>query len=229
MAVSNVSQAAAATSSGSSSAASSSSGITGSKEIAGNFQDFLLLLTTQLKNQSPLDPLDTNQFTQQLVQFAGVEQQLKSNDTLSSILSAMKTTSTANAASYIGLQVTADGSKAELSGSGASWTVTSPKAAAKATITVKDSSGTTVATLNQQLAAGTQAISWDGKDSTGNVRSSGTYTISVNASDASGQSVAASTDVAGTVTAVDVSGASPMLTVGSQTVPLSSVKTVAYK
>jgi flagellar basal-body rod modification protein FlgD len=84
----------------------------GGKEIAGNFQDFLLLLTTQLKNQSPLDPLDTNQFTQQLVQFAGVEQQLKSNDTLSSILTAMRSSSTSNAASYIGMKVTADGSAA---------------------------------------------------------------------------------------------------------------------
>ena len=48
--------------------------------IADNFQTFLTLLTTQLQNQNPLDPLDTNQFTQQLVQFAGVEQQLKSNE-----------------------------------------------------------------------------------------------------------------------------------------------------
>jgi flagellar basal-body rod modification protein FlgD len=71
-----------------------------------------VLLTTQLKNQSPLDPLDTNQFTQQLVQFAGVEQQLKSNDTLSSILTAMRSSSTSNAASYIGMKVTADGSAA---------------------------------------------------------------------------------------------------------------------
>ncbi len=45
--------------------------------IASNFTTFLQLLTTQLKNQNPLDPLDTNQFTQQLVQFAGVEQQMK--------------------------------------------------------------------------------------------------------------------------------------------------------
>ena len=229
MAVSPATAAASASSAASSSAASSSSGgITGAKEIAGNFQDFLLLLTTQLKNQSPLDPLDTNQFTQQLVQFAGVEQQLKSNDTLTSILSAMKTTSTANAASYIGLQVTADGSKADLSGGVASWNVNSAKAA-RATITIKDSSGVAVATSTQQLAAGQQSFVWDGKDTTGTPRTSGTYTLSVNAVDASGQSVTVGTDVAGTVTAVNVSGTTPMLTVGSQTVPLSSVKTVAYK
>src|SRR3979490_3040695 len=54
--------------------------------LAGNFQTFLTLLTTQLQNQNPLDPLDTNQFTQQLVQFAGVEQQLKSKDQLKSLI-----------------------------------------------------------------------------------------------------------------------------------------------
>ncbi len=55
--------------------------------IASNFTTFLQLLTTQLKNQNPLDPLDTNQFTQQLVQFAQVEQQMKSNDQLSTLIS----------------------------------------------------------------------------------------------------------------------------------------------
>ena len=66
----------------------SNSAVTGTKSgIANNFDQFLTLLTTQLKNQSPLDPLDTNQFTQQLVQFAGVEQQLRTNETLGSLLS----------------------------------------------------------------------------------------------------------------------------------------------
>ena len=74
---------------GTGSSSSSSSGTTGattSTGLADNFQTFLTLLTTQLQNQNPLDPLDTNQFTQQLVQFAGVEQQLKMNDTLATLL-----------------------------------------------------------------------------------------------------------------------------------------------
>ena len=65
-----------ASSSSSTSSGGSTLGSTADKTIAGNFQTFLTLLTTQLQNQNPLDPLDTNQFTQQLVQFAGVEQQL---------------------------------------------------------------------------------------------------------------------------------------------------------
>src|ERR1043166_1165703 len=62
--------------------------------IAGNFNTFLQLLTTQLRNQNPLDPLDTNQFTQQLVQFASVEQQMKQNDQLSQLITIEKTAQT---------------------------------------------------------------------------------------------------------------------------------------
>src|SRR6267154_2364876 len=62
--------------------------------LASNFSTFLTLLTTQLKNQNPLDPLDTNQFTQQLVQFAGVEQQMKQNDQLATLISIEKSAQT---------------------------------------------------------------------------------------------------------------------------------------
>src|SRR5213595_3600841 len=70
--------------------------------IADNFQTFLTLLTTQLQNQNPLDPLDTNQFTQQLVQFAGVEQQLKSNDQLKSLVEIEKSAQATAALAYVG-------------------------------------------------------------------------------------------------------------------------------
>src|SRR6202171_6287498 len=80
-----------------------------SNTLAGNFNTFLQLLTTQLKNQNPLDPLDTNQFTQQLVQFAQVEQQLKSNDQLSTLVSLQKTAQSTAALAYVGQTVAVDG------------------------------------------------------------------------------------------------------------------------
>src|SRR6202049_3769560 len=92
--------------SSSSSSLSSTSGAT----LAGNFQSFLTLLTTQLQNQNPLDPLDTNQFTQQLVQFAGVEQQLKSNDQLKSLIDIQKSAQATQALIYVGNTVAVDGS-----------------------------------------------------------------------------------------------------------------------
>ena len=71
-----------------SSAAASSISINGGlASLAGNFQSFLTLLTTQLQNQDPLNPTDTNQFTQQITQMTGVEQQLISNQLLQQLVS----------------------------------------------------------------------------------------------------------------------------------------------
>src|SRR6201746_1753305 len=86
-------------SSGSSAAASSA---LASQQIAGNFQSFLTLLTTQLQNQNPLDPLDTNQFTQQLVEFAGVQQQLNTNDSLATLVSLQQTAQSTQALGFVG-------------------------------------------------------------------------------------------------------------------------------
>src|SRR5215213_10582288 len=98
-------------------AAAASTGKTPSKGIAENFDSFLMLLTTQLKNQSPLDPMDTNQFTQQLVQFASVEQQIKSNDTLNALLTSSRSSIVSTAADFVGMQITADGATSELKNS----------------------------------------------------------------------------------------------------------------
>src|SRR5712691_10000105 len=111
--------------------------------IAGNFNTFLQLLTTQLKNQNPLDPLDTNQFTQQLVSFAQVEQQLRSNEQLATLVSLQKTTQANAALNFVGQNVVVDGSTAQLSGGKATWSFTSPKPAA-ATITIKNAPAQTV-------------------------------------------------------------------------------------
>src|SRR3954452_25189704 len=151
------------TSTGGTAAAAASTGKTPSKGIAENFDSFLQLLTTQLKNQSPLDPLDTNQFTQQLVQFASVEQQLKTNETLSSLLTNAQASTAATAATYVGLDITADGATQSLSNGTASWTLT-PARAAKATVTIKDANGAVVATKTATLQAGEQTFTWDGKN-----------------------------------------------------------------
>src|SRR6185503_554071 len=101
-------------------ATANSVGVDG-KTIAGNFQTFLQLLTTQLKNQNPLDPLDTNQFTQQLVQFAQVEQQLKSNDQLATLVSLQKTAQSTQALEFVGQTVSVDGATAQLKDGSATW------------------------------------------------------------------------------------------------------------
>ena len=102
-------------SSGSSSSLDSSTGTT----LAGNFQTFLSLLTTQLQNQNPLDPLDTNQFTQQLVEFASVEQQLKTNDQLTTLVSLQQSTQATQALGFVGKTAVVNGNTTALSNSSA--------------------------------------------------------------------------------------------------------------
>src|ERR1044072_5533234 len=105
----------------SSSSTSDSTGID-KNTLTGNFQTFLTLLTTQLKNQNPLDPLDTNQFTQQLVQFAQVEQQIKQNSQLETLISLEKSAQATTALAYVGSTVAIDGQTAALANGKATWT-----------------------------------------------------------------------------------------------------------
>ncbi|MGY2051964.1 flagellar hook assembly protein FlgD [Methylobacterium sp. JK268] len=194
--------------------------------IAGNFTQFLTLLTTQLQNQNPLDPLDTNQFTQQLVQFASVEQQLKTNDRLDSILAADKASTAASASGLVGKTVTADGTTATLSGGSATWTLNAARAATKAVITITDSKGNVVATQTKALTSGSQSFTWDGRGSTGLTVPNGTYTLKVQATDATGQTVSIDTKVTGTIASVDLTGSEPVLSIGGQSVPLSHVQAI---
>ncbi len=113
--------------SSSGSAAASSSALA-SQQIAGNFQSFLTLLTTQLQNQNPLDPLDTNQFTQQLVEFAGVQQQLNTNDSLATLVSLQQATQSSEALSYVGKTATVSGNTATMTNSEAVWALSVPSA-----------------------------------------------------------------------------------------------------
>ncbi len=199
---------------------------TDTKSIAGNFTQFLTLLTTQLKNQNPLDPLDTNQFTQQLVQFAGVEQQLKTNASLDTILTNSKASAASSASGLIGKSITADGATTDLTDGKATWTLTPDRAAARAVVTIKDASGTVVATKATTLKAGAQSFEWDGTSTSGLKAKDARYTVTVDALDTTGARVSVDTKITGKVDGVDLSGSEPVLTIGAARVPASSVKTL---
>src|SRR6266446_7642850 len=129
------------TASSSSSSSSNSTGVN-KDTLAGNFTTFLQLLTTQLKNQNPLDPLDTNQFTQQLVQFAGVEQQLKTNDQLTTLVSLQKTAQSTQALGFVGKNAMVDGSTTTMTNSSANW-ILGVKTNSTVNISIANSTGQT--------------------------------------------------------------------------------------
>lgn len=196
-----------------------------SNTIAGNFDQFLTLLTTQLKNQNPLDPLDTNQFTQQLVQFSAVEQQLKTNSYLDAMMLASQNQTNTQAVTLIGKTVTTSGTTTDLVDGKATWTFNLPQAA-KVSISIRDTSGNVVKTDTATMGAGNGQYVWDGKNDDGHTSPAGSYTISIDARTSSGGYVAASTQATGVVTGVDLKGNEPVLMVGNSRYKLSTVSSV---
>jgi len=196
--------------------------------IAGNFQTFLTLLTTQLKNQNPLDPLDTNQFTQQLVQFAQVEQQLKQNEQLATLISIEKTTQATTALAFVGSTVAVDGQTAALTNGRATWSFAVPKPV-NAAVTIKSPTGQTAYSGTFTMNPGTQAFQWDGRDSNGTQWPDGNYTISIVGKDASGQPVSVPSEVEGVVDSVDLTKNPPVLSIGGQNFTLDKIKRVVRR
>ena len=193
--------------------------------IADNFDTFLQLLTTQLRNQNPLDPLDTNAFTQQLVQFSSVEQQLKTNDFLAALVQANGNSVNTSAVNYIGKVVSASGTRSELIGGRAVWNF-SLQDAAKTTVTIKDENGNSVYTQTGPLQAGSGVFEWDGKTSTGASAPNGTYSIHMTAVNAEGRNVPITTEFTGTVTGIDFTGTEPVLLIGSTRVNISGITSI---
>jgi flagellar basal-body rod modification protein FlgD len=192
--------------------------------IADNFQTFLTLLTTQLQNQNPLDPLDTNQFTQQLVQFAGVEQQLKSNDQLKSLIDIEKSAQATQALIYVGNTVAVDGSTQQFDGS-ATWNLKAAKDTTAA-ITITNSSGQTVYSGNFALNQGNGSFVWDGKGNDGTQWPAGAYKLTATGKDTTGKDVAIATEIQGVVDSVDLTATPALLSIGGQNYTTDQIRRV---
>ena len=202
--------------------ASVSTASTAQKTLSGNFQTFLTLLTTQLKNQDPMSPMDSNQFTQQLVMYSQVEQQIDANAKLDTLISLGQGQNNSYAMSYLGKSVVLTNGQGALTNGAANWTYGLDGAAATTTLTVRDSSGKAVYTAAGETAAGTHNFAWDGKDNNGNQLSDGTYTLNVASAAKDGSTVTTSVASKGTVSGIDMSGSSPQLVIGTMEIPLSS-------
>jgi flagellar basal-body rod modification protein FlgD len=212
-----------ASSSGSSASGSSA---LASQQIAGNFQSFLTLLTTQLQNQNPLDPLDTNQFTQQLVEFAGVQQQLNTNDSLATLVSLQQTAQSTQALGFVGKTAVVNGNTAALSNSTATWQLSIPTNS-NVNITIASSTGQAVFTGNYAVTAGNnQPFVWNGQGSDGTQLPDGNYTLTATAKDASNNSVAITTAIQGVVNSVDLTQSPPLLSIDGQTYTVSQIQSI---
>jgi flagellar basal-body rod modification protein FlgD len=147
------------------------------------------------------------------------------NQQLTSLVTLQKANQVTSAMSFLGATATVDGSSTKLASGKASWSFSADKPST-GTITIKDAAGQTAYSGNFPLNAGSQSFVWDGRGNNGTMWPDGTYTLSITAKDASGQSAAVSTTVNGTVDAVDLTQNPPMLTIGGQSYGLDKIKQV---
>lgn len=207
-------------------AAATSASEAGSKSLAQNFDTFLKLLTTQLRHQDPLKPMDSNEFTQQLVSYTGVEQQIASNKNLEKLVNLAGANQSGAAVGFLGKSIEATGDTTALAAGKADWTYELPRAASSVSLSVLNASGQTVAIAKGELNSGSHTFTWDGRDAQGNMQPDGNYTLKVTASDSNKNIIEAVTKVTGAVTAVEFDGTTQVLVVGAKRIPLANVTKV---
>ena len=187
---------------------------------------FLNLLVTQLKNQDPLDPLDTNEFTAQLVQFASVEQQIQQNANLEKLLNLQETSQVAAMVDFIGTTVEVTGDTVPLENGRAEFTYALGVNATDVTVTIKNSSGLTVFVGEGETGTGKHDFVWDGKSAGGVEQPDGAYTVVVGALDRAGNLLEVEQTVLGRVTGAGADDGAISLFLSDVTVSMDDVLSV---
>ncbi|HRK95666.1 MAG TPA: flagellar hook capping FlgD N-terminal domain-containing protein [Rhodospirillales bacterium] len=194
--------------------------------LGSDLNRFLTLLVTQLQNQDPLDPLDTNEFTAQLVQFAGVEQQIQNNANLETLIDIGRASEVAAIVNVIGKRIEAGGTMLALNAGKAEAAYTLSEAAAETKLTVTDETGRVVYANKGKTEAGRHEFIWDGRDEDGRALADGAYTLKVTATRKDGSAIAVEQRTIGTVTAAATGDAGPILSLGAAEVPMAQVRSI---
>lgn len=185
----------------------SSSSDTATSKLAQNFDNFLKLLTTQLQYQDPLSPMDANQFTTQLVQFTQVEQSVKMNKQIESLISVERSSQALSAVTFIGTDVEAKTAKLPFNGTDSvAWHYSLEKEAQAVTLQVQNAQGRTVRVVTGEKPVGRHDFMWDGKDASGRAVPPGVYTLVVNATGERNALIGSSVTGNGRVSAISTNG-----------------------
>jgi flagellar basal-body rod modification protein FlgD len=215
----------ATTASGSSGSAISQVGTNAIASLSDNFANFLQLLMTQLQNQDPTSPLDSNQFTSELVQFTSVEQQIDTNTDLSKLIQLTQASQVEQSAGMLGKAVTITNPQLSLQNGQATinYTTSSPE---PVTISISNASGAVIQSAAGTSQAGQNSWTWNGQSADGTTMPDGAYTVTVTTASSNGQTSNIPFTVTGTATAVTNNAGTVDLSLGSLSVPFSSVTSV---
>ena len=193
-------------------------------QLAEDFDSFLQLLTTQLQNQDPLSPLDTNEFTNQIVAFSGVEQQINTNQKLNDLVSLGIGNSFSSSLNYVGLDVSYLSSEMYYDGNKPveiSYAVDGN--ATDTTINIYSEGGDLVYSQKIDASQGAKDFTWNGDKKGGGKVPPGTYSIRIDAVDAAQKPVKTSTVVTGHVKGIETQNGTTFLLVGERAVSVANI------
>lgn len=195
-------------------------------KLTKDLDSFITLLTTQLKHQDPLEPVDSTEFTSQLAQFAAVEQGIQTNTNLEKLIGLQNSNQALAAVGYLGKYVEALSGQTALAGGEASFGYTLPRQADAVLVQIRNEAGITVRTLSGETGAGKNYVNWNGKDASGQSLPDGTYTFTVAAADKQGHQIQTQNFTAGVAGSVEGNGADAQVTINGVSVPVANVVTV---
>lgn len=187
------------------------------------YDNFLLLLTKQLQNQDPLSPMDTAQFTEQLVSFSSVEQMIQSNKRLEQLINLQSATNAFGAVSFLGNRVAIDSDRVALKDGKASFQYEIDRNATRAVLRVADAQGNTVLVQEANREVGTYNVDWNGKDAFGNQLPDGEYQVSVSYSDEAGEIYSSKMTTFGVVDSTEITDGEVKLFIGSVGFPIDKI------
>ncbi|MGB0683091.1 MAG: flagellar hook assembly protein FlgD [Magnetovibrionaceae bacterium] len=196
------------------------------QQLEEDLNQFLTLLVTQLQNQDPLDPMDANEFTAQLVAFAGVEQAIHTNSNLETLIGLNQNTQIADMVNYIGNAITAVGDELPLEDGVAQFTYTLDTNAEATTVSIAGPDGTIYYSVDGNTSAGTHAVVWDGKTNGGQQLDDGAYQLIVSPINADREPMDVTTTVTGKVTGAGSENGNVTLSMGSIVVDQADVLAV---
>ena len=196
-------------------------------DLSQNYETFLRLLTAQLRNQDPLQPQDSAEFTNQLVQFSQVEQQISSNQKLDNLIASVNNGQPNQALGYLGKTVEIQSNGIPLQDGSADFTVSLDMAPTEAVVEITDAkTNKVIRTLTLPNASGTHELEWDGLDEAGNKMEDGTYVANVKATGADGTALNSIVLAFGKVTGVDLTASEPYLMIGNLPITMENVLSI---
>lgn len=196
-------------------------------QLTDNFDTFLTLLTTQLRNQDPLEPLDTEQFTQQLVQFAGVEQSIQTNSNLETLISLQASSQREQSLDLVGRVASIESNETifgnERTDRTTRWRYTVPQGVSAVSLHVIDASDNVIAELEGPDSPGRHDLVWNGLDSEGDAVADGTYRLRATATNSDGTNTALNIQTRDLVSGVQFNQSGPRLLIAGQIISPDAV------